>query len=159
MPNRHDQRKVLSTCGKTKLKSSTLDQHFEETLCRVRTEFERSGEVQPVFHCVTDAESFDVPAMTYYAEQPTDHTAYITLFPIGALPGAGTGAAAGGGRVLGHRGEWPVGDLPQLQEGAAGGALWYYGNHLTAEARAAGTISFAPVVGPGHGGALMRVTF
>ena len=62
MPNRHDQRKVLSTCGKTKLKSSTLDQHFEETLCRVRTEFERSGEVQPVFHCVTDAESSDVPA-------------------------------------------------------------------------------------------------
>jgi tetratricopeptide (TPR) repeat protein len=43
--------------------------------------------------------------------------------------------------------------------GATGGALWYYGTHLTAEARAAGTVSFAPVVGPGHGGALMRVTF
>jgi hypothetical protein len=62
MPNRHDRRKALSTCRKTKLKSSTLDQHFEETLCHVRAEFERSGEVQPVFYCVTDAESFDVPA-------------------------------------------------------------------------------------------------
>ena len=62
MPNRHDRRKALSTCRKAKSKSSTLDQHFEETLCRVRAEFERSGEVQPVFHCVTDTESFDVPA-------------------------------------------------------------------------------------------------
>jgi 2-polyprenyl-6-methoxyphenol hydroxylase-like FAD-dependent oxidoreductase len=26
---------------------------------------------------------FEFPAMTYYAEQPTDQTAYITLFPIG----------------------------------------------------------------------------
>src|ERR1043166_2983150 len=26
---------------------------------------------------------FEFPAMTYYAEQPTDRTAYITLFPIG----------------------------------------------------------------------------
>jgi hypothetical protein len=45
----------------SKLKTTTLDQHFEETLRRVRAEFERRGEVQPVFHCVTDAESFDVP--------------------------------------------------------------------------------------------------
>jgi hypothetical protein len=62
MSNRHDRRKALATCRKTKLKSSTLDQHFDETLRRVRAELERSGEVQPVFHCVTDAESFDVPA-------------------------------------------------------------------------------------------------
>jgi len=27
--------------------------------------------------------AFEFPAMTYYAEQPTDRTAYITLFPIG----------------------------------------------------------------------------
>jgi 2-polyprenyl-6-methoxyphenol hydroxylase-like FAD-dependent oxidoreductase len=27
--------------------------------------------------------AFEFPAMTYYAEQPTDQTAYITLFPIG----------------------------------------------------------------------------
>ena len=62
MPNRHDRRKALATCRKTKLKSSPLDQHFEETLCRVRAEFERSGGVHPVFHCVTDAENFDIPA-------------------------------------------------------------------------------------------------
>ena len=28
--------------------------------------------------------AFDFPAMTYYAERPTDRTAYITLFPVGA---------------------------------------------------------------------------
>jgi 2-polyprenyl-6-methoxyphenol hydroxylase-like FAD-dependent oxidoreductase len=27
---------------------------------------------------------FDFPAMTYYAEHPSDRTAYITLFPVGA---------------------------------------------------------------------------
>jgi 2-polyprenyl-6-methoxyphenol hydroxylase-like FAD-dependent oxidoreductase len=31
-----------------------------------------------------DRPAFDFRAMTYYAEQPTDRTAYITLFPIGA---------------------------------------------------------------------------
>ena len=46
----------------SKLKSSTLDQHFAETLRRVRAEFERSGEVHPGFECVTDAEIFHVPA-------------------------------------------------------------------------------------------------
>jgi hypothetical protein len=62
MPNRHDRRKALSTYRKTKLKSSTLDQHFEETVRRVRAEFEHSGGVHPVFHCVSDAENFDIPA-------------------------------------------------------------------------------------------------
>jgi len=46
----------------SKLKSSTLDQHIEETCRRVRAEFERSGEVHPGFECVTDAEIFHVPA-------------------------------------------------------------------------------------------------
>jgi hypothetical protein len=62
MSNRHDRRKASATCRKSKLKSSTLDQHFEQTLRRVRTEFGRSGEIHPRFECVTDAESFDVPA-------------------------------------------------------------------------------------------------
>jgi tetratricopeptide (TPR) repeat protein len=43
--------------------------------------------------------------------------------------------------------------------GAAGVGLWYYGHHLGEQASATGTVSFAPVVGPGHGGALVRVTF
>jgi hypothetical protein len=62
MSNRHDRRKASATCSKSKLKSSTLDQYFEQTLRRIRTEFERSGEIHPRFECVTDAESFDVPA-------------------------------------------------------------------------------------------------
>jgi hypothetical protein len=44
------------------LKSSTFDQHFQQTLHRVRAEFERCGEIHSGFECVTDAESFDVPA-------------------------------------------------------------------------------------------------
>src|SRR6516165_12251456 len=42
-------------------KTATLDEHFEETLSRVRAEFERTGVICPRFECVTDAESFDVP--------------------------------------------------------------------------------------------------
>ena len=32
----------------------------------------------------TDRHAFQFPALTYYAEKPTDRMAYITLFPIGA---------------------------------------------------------------------------
>jgi len=62
MSNRHERRKASANCRNSKLKSSTLDQHFDETLRRVRTEFERSGEVHPGFECVTDADIFHVPA-------------------------------------------------------------------------------------------------
>jgi hypothetical protein len=44
------------------LKTATLDEHLDETLRRIRAEFERTGEIHPRFKCVTDAESFDVPA-------------------------------------------------------------------------------------------------
>ena len=40
----------------------TLEQHFEETLRRVRTEFECTGSIDPEFECLTDDESFHVPA-------------------------------------------------------------------------------------------------
>jgi hypothetical protein len=62
MPNRHDRRKALATCKNSNLKSSTLDQHFEETLSRVRVEFERSREIHPRFECLTDSDSFAIPA-------------------------------------------------------------------------------------------------
>ena len=62
MSNRHDRRKASAVCRKSNLKSSTLDQHFDETLRRVRAEFERSGEIHPGFECMTDTEIFDVPA-------------------------------------------------------------------------------------------------
>ncbi len=62
MPNRHDRRKALATSRKTKSKSSTLDQHFDETLRRLRAEFERAGGIDPGFECVTDTEIFHVPA-------------------------------------------------------------------------------------------------
>jgi hypothetical protein len=42
--------------------TATLDQHFEEMLRRVRAEFERTGKIHPRFKCMTDTESFDVPA-------------------------------------------------------------------------------------------------
>ena len=42
-------------------KIATLDEHLDETLSRVRAEFERRGEIYPRFKCVTDADSFDVP--------------------------------------------------------------------------------------------------
>ena len=44
MRNRHERRKATAQ-RRTELKSATLDQHFEETLRRVRTEFERAGEL------------------------------------------------------------------------------------------------------------------
>jgi hypothetical protein len=64
MANRHERRKAKAICSKglSKLKAPTLDQHFEETLRRVRAEFDRTGEISPRFKCVTDAESFDVAA-------------------------------------------------------------------------------------------------
>ena len=43
--------------------------------------------------------------------------------------------------------------------GAAGAGLWYYGHRLGEQASATGTVSFVPVVGPGHNGAFVRVTF
>ena len=52
MSNRHDRQKA--SVRKSKLKRFTLDQHFEETLRRVRAEFERTGEIHPGFECVTD---------------------------------------------------------------------------------------------------------
>jgi hypothetical protein len=61
MRNRHERRKATAQRRK-ELKSATLDQHFEETLHRVRTEFERTGELYPRFECLTDRERFHVPA-------------------------------------------------------------------------------------------------
>lgn len=61
MRNRHERRKATAQRSK-ELKSATLDQHFEETLHRVRTEFERTGELYPRFECLTDRERFHVPA-------------------------------------------------------------------------------------------------
>jgi hypothetical protein len=63
MSNRHERRKAAATCrkGLLKLKTSTLDHQLDETMRRVRAEFERSGEVHSRFECVADAETFDVP--------------------------------------------------------------------------------------------------
>jgi hypothetical protein len=64
MSNRHERRKARATwrTGLAKLKTTTLNQHLENTLRRVRTEFERTGEVAPVFECMTNNEIFHVPA-------------------------------------------------------------------------------------------------
>ena len=61
MFNRHERRKAKAK-GWKKLKVATLDEHFEETLRRVRTEFKRTGELYPSFECLTDRERFHVPA-------------------------------------------------------------------------------------------------
>jgi hypothetical protein len=42
--------------------TTTLDEHFDGALRLIRAEFERTGEIDPGFQCVTDAESFDVSA-------------------------------------------------------------------------------------------------
>jgi hypothetical protein len=62
MSNSHDRRKAAASCRKSKLKRFALDQHFGETLRRVRAEFERSGEIHPRFECLSETDSFDVPA-------------------------------------------------------------------------------------------------
>src|SRR6516225_6422361 len=64
MTNRHERRKAATTSRKklAQLNTATLDQHFDDRLHRVRTEFERTGGIDPEFECVTDGESFQVPA-------------------------------------------------------------------------------------------------
>src|SRR6266516_1725341 len=64
MFNHHERRKAASTFRKRpgKLKTATLDQHFDDTLRRVRAEFEHTGEIHSRFECVTDGDSFHVPA-------------------------------------------------------------------------------------------------
>lgn len=62
--NRHERRKaaLISRKKLAKLKTATLDQHLNDTLGRVRAEFERTGAIHPRFECLTDGESFQVPA-------------------------------------------------------------------------------------------------
>jgi hypothetical protein len=64
MSNRHDHRKAMAGRRKklAKLKTATLEQHLDDRLHRVRTEFERTGGIDPEFECVTDGEIFQVPA-------------------------------------------------------------------------------------------------
>ena len=64
MSNRHERRKATAGRRKklAKLKTATLDQHFDDRLHRVRTEFERPGGIDPEFECVTDGEIFQVLA-------------------------------------------------------------------------------------------------
>jgi len=61
MLNRQERRKATEKRRK-ELKAATLDQHFEEMLRRVRAEFEHTGQLYPVFECLTDRETFHVPA-------------------------------------------------------------------------------------------------
>src|SRR5262245_30847987 len=61
MSNRHERRKAAANSRK-KLAKFTLDQHLNDMLRRVRAEFERTGQVLARFECVTDGESFHVPA-------------------------------------------------------------------------------------------------
>src|SRR5262249_52132853 len=63
MSNRHERRKATATFRKelAKLKTATLDQHLDDTLRRVRAEFEHTGEIHHRFECVTEGESFCVP--------------------------------------------------------------------------------------------------
>jgi hypothetical protein len=62
MPNRHERRKAAATSRTGKLNTTTLDQDLDDTLRRVRAEFERTGEIHSRFECVTDGEIFHVPA-------------------------------------------------------------------------------------------------
>ena len=64
MTNRHERRKAATTSRKKlpQLNAATLDQHFEDALRRVRAEFERTGEMHAGFECVTNGESFQIPA-------------------------------------------------------------------------------------------------
>lgn len=64
MRNRHERRKAAATYRKkvARLNTATLDQHFDDVLRRARADFERTGAIRPVFECVADGESFDVPA-------------------------------------------------------------------------------------------------
>jgi hypothetical protein len=71
-------RKAAATRRKVaKLKTATLDQHFDDTLRRVRIEFERTGGIDPVFECVTDREAFHV--LANWRDRRAKTTAYAAL--------------------------------------------------------------------------------
>jgi hypothetical protein len=59
MSNRHERRKAAATSAKKSANAATLDLYLDETLRRVRAEFEHTGEIPARFECVTDCESFD----------------------------------------------------------------------------------------------------
>jgi hypothetical protein len=61
MSNRHERRKATAAYRKS-AKLTTLNQHFENALRRVRAEFERTGKINAVFECMTNGESFHVHA-------------------------------------------------------------------------------------------------
>ena len=61
MSNRHERQKAAANSRK-KLAKFTLDQHLNDMLRRVRGEFDRTGQVLARFECVTDGESFQLPA-------------------------------------------------------------------------------------------------
>src|SRR5215472_13371755 len=79
MTNRHERRKAATTSRKklAQLNTATLDQHFVDALRRVRAEFERTGEMHAGFECVTDGESFQVPA--YWPDRGANAQAYAAL--------------------------------------------------------------------------------
>jgi hypothetical protein len=60
MRNRHERATYRKKVAR--LNTATLDQHFDDVLRRARADFERTGAIRPVFECVADGESFDVPA-------------------------------------------------------------------------------------------------
>jgi hypothetical protein len=62
MSIRHERQKTKARKGLASLKTATLDQHLNDMLSRVRAEFAHTGEIHPVFECVTDGEIFHVPA-------------------------------------------------------------------------------------------------
>ena len=57
MSNRHERRKAAATSrkGLSKFKTTTLNRQLDETMRRVRAEFERGGEIDSRFECVADA--------------------------------------------------------------------------------------------------------
>ena len=62
--NRHERRKAQAISKKKMagLNITSIDQHLNDMLQRVRAEFESTGEIRPVFECVTGKENFRVPA-------------------------------------------------------------------------------------------------
>ena len=105
MSNRHDRRKASATQEETaKLKSATLDQHFDETLRRVRAEFERAGGVDPGFECVTDAETFGVPA--HWPDHSAKAAACAALRD--SFRRRGVNRYAIRQRMLGRHNSWPA---------------------------------------------------
>jgi 2-polyprenyl-6-methoxyphenol hydroxylase-like FAD-dependent oxidoreductase len=71
-------------CARLVVVANGLNVGLRHKLGMERREISKTHSIMLGFDLVPAGPSFPFPALTYYGEHPSDRTAYITLFPVGA---------------------------------------------------------------------------